>query len=200
MAHAVVIDTPAAFAPRSRSPALDPELLGRFSIDYAALGSVHRTPEPARAGDIWIAHSGAARVIERHERQGSGLWIELGAQVSVERIAFAAAGSWQRWDVLVSAEGSVPEPRGVDSRDWLEVHLHGALRAPLAGEQLIDALTQRWSGMVRRLDIDASALQSVSSRAAQALVERFTALWQGHAPATMEAYDLGLAQLCNNVR
>jgi DNA repair exonuclease SbcCD nuclease subunit len=189
--------------------ALDPDLFRRFSVDYAALGHIHRGRCQA-AGGVSCAYPGSARVWRRNEDGPRGAWLlDLPVTGALPAPAFAplrAAGEFRRYAIPLSLEGEPPDldalAREWGPSDYVALDFTGIVEDETAVAALADRVRAAFAPKVRKLEIDRDEVAALPGIAGQPLVRRFLEAWERRVPPGpegraewMRARELGLAAL-----
>lgn len=170
--------------------ALDPDLFQRFRVDYAALGHIHGGRSQGM-GSVLFAYPGSSRVWRRNESGPRGAWLlDLPAGGNLPAPAFLplqAAGEFRQYALPLSLEGEPtdldPVARTWGKADFIVLSLTGIVEDENAVAALADRLNARYSGRVRRFEIERDGVASLPGIADQPLVRRFLEAWEKRVPA-----------------
>lgn len=172
---------------------LDPDMFGRFQVDYAALGHIHGRREEQR-GSTLIAYSGSSRVWRSGEAGERCVnLVEIGESgTKVVGIPLKSAGLYRCLELPLNFDGSLPEINKDlwRSQDFVEIKLSGLVDDETVVKAACDRFEQLVRSSVRRLIIRRDDLIVLSGISNQPLAQRFLDLWQQSYPAEDSAAPL----------
>jgi DNA repair exonuclease SbcCD nuclease subunit len=187
--------------------ALDPDLFGRFEVDYAALGHIHARREKT-IGACRLCYPGSARVWRKGEDGERGVYVlSCDDRVQGRFEPLASAGQYRVHDLPLGLDGGLD---GVEecaaswgARDWIHLRLGGVVDDENAVAEVERRLRREWAGRVRRLDVSRDGVEVLEGIARHALARKFLAVWErGFAAAGpadrslwLRARQLGLMQM-----
>jgi DNA repair exonuclease SbcCD nuclease subunit len=170
---------------------LDPDLFGRFGVDYAALGHIHSRRDEQR-GQTLLAYSGSARVWRSGESGARTVNIveHDGKVLRVRQAPLTTAGIYRLIEAPVNYDGSLPDKDGLPDfsgwtpHDYVELRLSGVVDDENAVKAACERFEAATAATVRRLVIKRDELTVLSGISSQPLARRFLDLWRDGAPET----------------
>ena len=153
---------------------LEPRLFRELAADYAALGHLHGRRQAVEDG-VTLSYPGSARVWRRGESGERGVWrlAAGGNGVTSEFVPLRAAGRYRVSEVPVELSGSVDlaplRPERWHRNDWVVLRATGVVEDENGLAGVLDGLRRRYTGAVRRLEIDARGCEAMPGIASQPL-------------------------------
>ncbi len=173
--------------------AMDPDLFARFQVDYAALGHIHGRRSQS-IGPVLFAYPGSTRVWRSNEdgERGCLLLDVKGGQIVEPRfLPLISAGQFRHYDLALDLEGEIPSldhlAKEWGRQDFIELEWTGLVEDERAVAQLERTLQEKFSQVVRRLDIKREGVSALPGIASQPVVRQFLEAWKLRMPPLKEA-------------
>jgi exonuclease SbcD len=208
MAHGVVTDlTYVGPDHEAGGAALGPDLFQRFSVDYAAVGHIHRRPKERLFGHSLINYAGSARVWSGGETGPRGAFlVTCNRPPSLEFVPLTAAGEYRLCEVSLDLTGRAAELAAMATwqrADYIHLRLTGLVEDENEVVNVVQDLATRIEPKVRKLKIDRDAVTVLAGISAEPAAKRFIELWEKQRPPVddtnrliwLKARALGLEKL-----
>jgi hypothetical protein len=108
--------------------------------------------------------------------------IEIGDSISVQQVPLKAAGQYRDYNLLLSLEGDVPgigeTAKDWSEYDWIYISFSGIVEDEKAVSMLDKTLTERYSGNVRRIEINRDNISVLEGISTYSIVKKFLEEWK----------------------